>query len=110
MKSAAELNSKDHETSEDLHILRALIASYRTIFHENPIAGENWEVVAALTGKNLYKLVFLSPAHPALNERRELTDRWGTPFRFHPVSGSQMEFSSAGPDRRFGTSDDISSE
>jgi hypothetical protein len=35
-----------------------------------------------------------------------LCDRWGTPLRFHQLSGERMEIRSAGPDRKFGTPDD----
>lgn len=105
-----ELNSEDHEPEADLQILSSVIGEYRAVFRQNPVAGENREVVEALTGSNPYKLVFLDPAHPALNAQRELTDRWNTPVRFHPVSGTHMEISSAGPDRQFGTADDIMAE
>jgi len=101
------LNEADHETTVDLQLLRKAIGSYYRIFQQNPVAGENREVVQALTGGNLHRLVFINPLHSALNERSELLDRWGTPFRFHPVSRSLMEFSSAGPDGSFGTNDDV---
>ena len=102
-----DLNKADHEPEEDLQLLRNVIGAYHEIFQQNPVAGENWEVVDALSGKNPHKLAFLDPAHPALNARRELLDRWGTPYRFHPLSGSHMEFSSAGADGTFGTKDDL---
>jgi hypothetical protein len=108
--SASELNGEDHETTEDLQILTKLVGAYHQIFLQNPVAGENWEVVDALTGGNPHRLVFLDPAHPALNDRRELLDRWGNPYRFHPISRSHMEISSAGPDGHFGTRDDIELE
>ena len=104
---ASSLNSGDQECEADLDTLRQIVAHYFRIFRQNPVAGENREVIAALTGKNSRRLVFLDPAHPALNEHGELLDRWNTPFRFHPISRSLMEFSSAGPDGTFGTPDDI---
>lgn len=107
IRRAGDLHAGDQEPVADLQILDAVIASYRTIFRQNPIAGENREVVEALTGRNAYRLVFLDPDHPAVNARNELTDRWGTPYRFHPVSGTHMEISSAGPDGQFGTNDDF---
>ena len=107
MEMLRELNDESRETSSDLQLLGKVIGAYYRIFQQNPVAGENREVVEALTGKNPHKLVFLSPRHPALNEHLELIDRWGNPFRFHPLSGSIMEFSSAGPDGNFGTADDI---
>jgi hypothetical protein len=71
----------------------------------NPV-GLNYEITAALTGQNQLRLALIPPDHPAINREGELTDRWGTPFRFHVLSRMQMEIRSAGPDRRFGTADD----
>ncbi|MBQ97433.1 MAG: hypothetical protein CMP30_05470 [Roseibacillus sp.] len=110
MTMLQDLNNPEQETVSDLQLLEGVIFSYRYIFKQNPVAGENREVVEALSGKNPYRLVFISPSHPALNEGGELVDRWGSPFCFHPISGSQMEFSSAGPDAIFGTPDDIALE
>ncbi len=104
---ARDLNKPDHEAEEDLQILHPVIGSYHDIFLQNPVAGENREVVDALTGKNLHRLVFINPASSALNANRKLLDRWGTPYRFHPISGSHMEISSAGVDGLFGTRDDV---
>ena len=84
MEMLDALNEEGQETESDLGLLRRTIESYRLIFHQNPIAGENREVVAALTGRNPHRLIFLDPAHPALSASNELLDRWGTPFRFHP--------------------------
>ena len=107
MEMLDDLNGAAHETTVDLQLLHKAISSYHRIFQQNPVAGENREVVEALTGRNLHRLVFINPRHSALNKDGELLDRWGTPFRFHPVSRSLMEFSSAGPDRSFGTNDDV---
>ena len=107
MEMLRELNDESRGTSSDLQLLGKVIGAYYRIFKQNPVAGENREVVEALTGKNPHKLVFLNPRHPALNQNLELIDRWGNPFRFHPLSGSIMEISSAGPDGNFGTADDI---
>jgi hypothetical protein len=35
------------------------------------------------------------------------TDPWGHPYAFHPMGGRKFELSSAGPDGRAGTEDDI---
>lgn len=107
---AHDLHQPSQEPEDDLQILHSLIDSYRKVFLQNPIAGENREVVEALTGRNPYQLVFLSPTHAALNAQREIRDRWGTPYRFHPLSGGHMEISSAGPDQQFGTDDDVQIE
>jgi len=107
MEMLQDLNSPEWETVSDLQLLRKVISVYRQIFRQNPIAGENREVVEALSGKNPYRLIFITPDHPSVDGDGALTDRWGSPFRFHPISGSLMEISSCGPDAIFGTPDDI---
>jgi len=101
------LGEADHTIERDLEILEEIFAAWRTNFpgDGNPV-GENDEITQALAGRNSLGLVLISPANPAIDERGRLTDRWGTPFRFHQISGTHMEIRSAGPDRRFGTPDD----
>jgi len=70
------------------------------------LTGHHVEITAALAGNNPVRFAFIPPGHRAINARGELVDRWGTPFRFHQLSGTQMEIRSAGPDRKFGTTDD----
>ena len=98
---ADALNAPGGTVRRDLHILVVLFGAWLT----NPV-GENHEITAALAGANPVQFVFISPRHRAINTRGELCDRWGTPFRFHQVSGTQMEIRSAGPDRTFATDDD----
>lgn len=104
---AAALNAPDGTIRRDLELLNEVFFAFHTNFPSlgNPV-GENAEITAALTGKNPAQFAFISPHHRAINTRGELCDRWGTPFRFHQVSGTQMEIRSAGPDRKFGTADD----
>lgn len=107
-KRAIELNKPDQPPEEDLAIVDSIINQYRRIFGENPLAGENREIVSALTGKNPHNLAFIDPSHPAINERGELIDRWGTPFSFHAVSSKEpVEIASAGPDGLIGSNDDV---
>jgi len=106
--AALLLNSPSTTIAADLHIVSEVIDSFRTNFPRdgNPV-GDNVEITAALTGKNKLRLVLIPPEHPAINSRGELCDRWGSPFFFHQLSGTQMEIRSAGPDKTFWTSDDI---
>ncbi len=105
---ASELNAPRGTIQRDLEIVAAVLEAWRTNFPRegNPV-GENHEITQALAGDNSLQFAFLSPRHPAINDRGELCDRWGTPFRFHQLSGSVMELISAGPDRRFATDDDV---
>lgn len=104
---AAPLNAPDSTIARDLDIVRQLFEAWLSNFPRegNPI-GENAEITAALMGDNRLGLALIPRGHRAVNERGELCDRWGTPFRFHQLSGTKMEVRSAGPDRKFATGDD----
>jgi hypothetical protein len=105
---AKDLNSASGSIRHDLEILNEVFGAWQTNFPQdgNPV-GENDEITVALAGDNRLRFAFISPVHPAINARGEVCDRWGTPFRFHALSGTQMEIRSAGPDRKFGTADDV---
>jgi hypothetical protein len=101
------LNDPRGTIEADLRLLNEVFSAWLTHFRDAGIPiGDNREVTAALTGTNSLGYAFVPADHPAINTRRELCDRWGTPFRFHVLSRMQMEIRSAGPDRRFGTADD----
>ena len=103
---ADQLNSPAGDVHADLRILNEIFTTYRSSTHqENPV-GENAEITAALTGKNAVDYAFIPPNSPAINARGELCDRWGTPYFFHQLSGTEMQIRSAGPDRKLWTADD----
>lgn len=104
---AAELNAANSSVARDLDVVSQVLDAWRTNFPRegNPV-GENHEITAALMGDNPLGLKLIPRNHPAVNVRGELCDRWGTPLRFHQLSGERMEIRSAGPDRKFGTPDD----
>jgi hypothetical protein len=105
---AAELNMPRGTIAQDLEIVNEILVAWRTNFPRqgNPV-GLNAEITAALAGDNALELVLIPREHRAVNSDGELCDRWGTPFRFHQISGEHMEIRSAGPDRTFGTDDDV---
>lgn len=104
---ADPLNAPDGDIQSDLRVLNDIFQAWLTNFPHggNPV-GENAEITAALAGDNPLRLALIPRDHPAINARGEICDRWGTPFRFHQLSGSRMEIRSAGPDRKFATADD----
>lgn len=104
---ADQLNAADGTIQADLKILQEVMVAWRTNLPRegNPV-GENEEITTALTGDNSLQLALIPKDHPAINGAGALCDRWGTPFRFHQISGTHMEIRSAGPDRKFGTADD----
>jgi hypothetical protein len=44
------------------------------------------------------------------NTSDELIDEWGTPFRISRMSDTEMRIESAGSDKIFGTTDDITNQ
>lgn len=105
--SADSLHSTDTTPEDDLSYLHSLLRAYRRALGTNPV-GLNDEITAALTGHNIKGAACLAKHHPAISEKGELLDRWNTPYRFHAYSGKLMEIRSAGPDRKFFSSDDVS--
>lgn len=88
-----------------LEALRVTFKNYGQRFKGNPV-GNNAEITAALNGDNPQQVRFLGEM-PALNEKGELVDGWGTPYFFHQLGGYDMEIHSAGPDRKMWTADDL---
>lgn len=103
---ADRLNAPGASIQADLRIVSDVIDAYRSNFHENPV-GTNAEITAALMGHNHLRLALIPQNHPAANYQRELCDRWGRPFFFHQLSGTQMEIRSSGPDKKMWTDDDV---
>lgn len=104
---ARDLNAAGGDIRRDLEIASELFVAWQSNFPRdgNPV-GENHEITAALVGGNRLGFAFIPRGHRAINARGELCDRWGTPFRFHQISGTHMEIRSAGADRKFATADD----
>ncbi|QTN32980.1 hypothetical protein HZ994_11815 [Akkermansiaceae bacterium] len=107
-ESAATLNDPSTTADDDISILSLIISQYGKILGGNPV-GENEEITSALMGDNPKRLAFLPAKGAFLDSSGRLTDRWGTPYFFHALSGSKMEIISAGPDRKHRTGDDITS-
>jgi hypothetical protein len=103
---ADQLNAPTGNIHADLRIVREIVDTYRSNFHENPV-GTNAEITAVLVGHNSLQLALIPPNFPAVNLRGELCDRWGRPLFFHQLSGTQMEIRSSGPDRKMWNEDDV---
>ncbi len=83
-----------------------MIRDYRTIEGTNPV-GTNSEIMKAVMGGNSKEAKLGPPEGQSLNGQGELVDRWGTAYFFHQMSATHMEIHSAGPDKTFGTPDDL---
>lgn len=93
------------DASADLDRLDIALRDYRTALGENPV-GSNAEITRAILGNNLKQVKIGLPAGSQINAEGEMTDRFGTPYFFHQLSGTRMEIRSAGPDRTMWTRDD----
>jgi hypothetical protein len=102
-----KLEAPETSPEDDITNLNEVLAFYRMVFNENPVAGDNQSVMAALMGHNDRGIVVFPSDHPSLNARGELLDRWETPYYFHALSAKMMEIVSLGPDQKLGTNDDI---
>jgi hypothetical protein len=68
-------------------------------------ANEDW--AEFLLGRSATHEPFLATNHPALNQRGQLIDRWGTPLFFHSLGSGKFDLRSAGPDQKMWTADDL---
>ncbi len=90
----------------DLDKVNLMLRDFRTRMGVNPV-GTNAEIMKAVMGDNPKRARLGPPEGQNLNGNGELVDRWGTPYFFHQMSAASMEIHSAGPDKTFGTPDDI---
>ena len=110
LTAAIQISKKLHQgqsPGEDLEVVSQILLQYRVLYRENPVGVENFEFTAALTGDNPQRINFIDPKSPALSSNNEMVDRWGSPFVFHPLSGTNMELRSLGPDKTLWTEDDL---
>ncbi|MEM9080088.1 MAG: hypothetical protein AAGC74_05285 [Verrucomicrobiota bacterium] len=107
LKSSRQLHQTNSPPQADLEILSKLLTDYRLFFESNPVGSENAEITAALLGQNPKQLIFLDPTLTAISPTGELLDRWGTPYIFHPLTSTEMDIRSLGPDRTLWTDDDL---
>jgi len=103
---ADNLNSAGGDIHADLRLLNDIFNQYRSAIHGSNPVGDNLDITAVLTGRNPLGFAFIPKDHPAIDAAGELCDRWGSPFFFHQLSGTQMEIRSAGPDKKLWTADD----
>jgi hypothetical protein len=103
---AAALGAQRDAALIEVNKVRHMISDYHTLMGENPV-GTNAEIMQAVMGGNKHQAMLGPPEGQTLNAQGELVDQWGTPFFFHQLSADRMEIYSAGPDKIFGTADDI---
>jgi hypothetical protein len=103
---ADQLNAPGRKVSDDLAVVLNLFTQYRKRFDGYPSGEENAAFVNALAGNNPARMAFIDRAHPAIDAKGQLCDRWGSPLFFHLLSRDALEIRTAGPDRELYTVDD----
>ena len=105
---AIKLKELDLPEKTAIPTLLTLMDSLRGVANQGAFpTGENIEVTNGLLGLNYRKVAYLPQNHPRINQRGELTDRWGTPYHFHFASSKKVQIRSAGADRVSFTDDDL---
>jgi len=95
------------ETYATMQAVVGAVEFYRVEYGHLP-SFANHDLIEELSGRNAKGLLFLQLRKRDLNSAGEVVDRWGTPLRIVPLSEGGMKVVSAGPDKLFGTNDDMS--
>ena len=88
----------------EMRALVSALSEFRLIYDKYP-TGTPEQIVAALQGANPRKIMFLDWLRVPQDRGNTPIDPWGATYRIE-VNGTNVTVSSAGPDQRFGTSDD----
>ncbi len=102
--------SKTAPRTEARELIRTFDSSLRLYKEEYGAfpSGSPKDITTVLRGKNPRGIVFLELRDQDMNSSGEPVDFWKTLFRFERASdGEGWQITSAGPDKKFGTSDDV---
>jgi len=102
IKPPADALATDKAQVQDLaHSLRTALVGYREEHGQFP-EGEQDRIMKELRGGNRKEIVFFECPREALNDRGEMIDPWGTPFRItFDYSRMIPKIHSAGPNLAF---------
>jgi type II secretory pathway pseudopilin PulG len=98
------------KASDQANQIYTACLAYKTEYGTLPENSENYRLIKILCGDNPRKIEFLSLIPRDVNPNGEMIDQWGTPFRITFDSDAKIHVVSAGPDKIFGTPDDITNE
>jgi hypothetical protein len=97
-------------TQYRLHRVWAAIMNYESEYSSPPATAENAPLMKVLRANNPKKDVFLNLERGERNKKGEIVDAWGTPLRISLDDPNNPVVQSAGPDKVWGTKDDMSSD
>jgi hypothetical protein len=84
--------------------------AYYAEYGSLPEVSENGRLMKILGGENPRAIGFINLQSGQLNANGEMIDPWRTPFRITFDPDSKVHVISAGPDKIFGTPDDITNQ
>jgi hypothetical protein len=84
--------------------------NYATEYGTLPPTSENYRLIKILSGDNPRGIPFITLRPSDLSPNGEMIDPWKTPFRITFDPDSKVHVVSAGPDKIFGTPDDITNQ
>jgi len=100
---------KDRNPKKDISALNDLLATLRSEIRnmDTRFISTNEDIAEVLLGKNRFNLKFIAEDSKALNEKKQIIDRWGSPVLFHVETAKEIAIRSAGPDKEMFTADDL---
>lgn len=108
------LMAKGHKFEEELTQVQTGVLSYYTEYAQYPIAPDNASLMKLLTVAsplgNPRGIAFIGFPAAAFDAKGELLDPWGTPIRLSVTGDGKLHARSAGPDKVFGTRDDLGND
>lgn len=104
--------AKQSIASLQIHALHQSIRAFENEYGMSPNGGNAATITLLTTPTNMqgHSVVFLILDKSSLNQKGEMVDPWGTPYRIDARDKGQLEIQSAGPNKVFGDNDDIGSD
>lgn len=96
-------------TLSDIDQIQTALRSYHQEYETYP-SGSPAEIASSLFGGNSRKLILLDPSVFITDMNGQILDYWKNPFKITVVEAYTPKVYSAGKDRIFGNTDDISIE
>ncbi len=97
--------------ANEFNQVQTAVLGYYTEYTEYPVAPDNATLIQMLNGMsakgNTRQIAFVTFRQSDLDEKSELLDPWGTPIQLSVDADGHLLMRSAGPDKTFGTADDI---
>lgn len=102
-------NTSEAHNEELVMALATAAEGYMTDNGPFPKNLDNHTFWSDLSGADSGK-VYMSFKTSQMNDMGEIIDPWGTPYRIWYISDKEVGMTSAGPDKTFGTADDITNQ